>query len=93
MKIPVQVTTTNGLATYRKPAPLRVGEAESSATQLLLQDAVLFSEILDDCVLMTADPASQGGNEDLPGLEHCCHPEIVAKPSANRQLFADSETG
>ena len=27
------------------------------------------SEILDDRVLLAADPTSQGGNEDLPGLK------------------------
>jgi hypothetical protein len=65
---------------------LIVGEPESSATELLLEDAILLSEILDDCVLMAADPAGKGGNEDLPGLEHRRHPKIVAKSKADRQL-------
>ncbi len=78
--------TPDGLAANREPPTLIVGQPELSATELLLQDAVLFSEILDDCVLIAADPAGEGSHEDLPGLEHRRHLEIVAKPMANRQL-------
>ncbi len=63
----------------RPGATLIVGQPESSASELLLQDAVLFSEILDDCVLMAADPAREDGHEDLPGLVDRRHPEIVAR--------------
>jgi len=76
----------DGLATDREPATLIVSQPESSPSELLLQDAVLFPKILDDCVLLAARPASERGHEDLPGLEHRRHPEIVAKPRANRQL-------
>ncbi len=69
----------DGLAPNRKPTTLIVGQAESSTPELLLQDAVLFSEIFDDCVLMAADPAGHGGNKDLPGLEHSGHLSIVAR--------------
>ncbi len=69
----------DGLPADREPATLIVGQPESSATELLLQDAVLFSEILDDCVLMAADPAREGGHEDLPGLEYSGHLSIVAR--------------
>ena len=41
----------DGLAADREPATLIVGQTETSAAELLLQDAVLFSEILDDCAL------------------------------------------
>jgi hypothetical protein len=40
---------------------------------LLREDSVLLSEVFDDGVLFSADPARQGGNEDLPGLEDLCH--------------------
>jgi hypothetical protein len=49
--------TPDGFASNREPATLIVGQPESSTSELLLEDAVLFSEIFDDCVLFTTDPA------------------------------------
>ncbi len=86
-------SAAESFASHRQSATLIIGQAESSATKLLLQDAVLLSEILDDRVLMAADPTGEGGHEDLPGLERRRHPEIVAKPTANRQLSAGWQTG
>ncbi len=83
----------DGLAANREPATLIVGQPESSAPELLLQDAVLLLEILDDCVLMAADPTDQGGNEDLPGLEHSGHLSIVARQQSNRQLSLTDQVG
>ncbi len=67
--------SADGLAADSKTATLIIGQPESSVPELLLEDSVLLSEVFDDCVLMAADPAGQGGNEDLPGLEHRRHPE------------------
>jgi hypothetical protein len=78
--------SSNGLATNCEPPTLIVGQPESSASKLLLQDAVLLAEILDGRILLATNPASHGGNEDLPRLEQRRHPEIVAKPKVNRQL-------
>ena len=78
--------SSNSLAPHRKSSALSVGQSKSSATELLLQDSVLLAEIIDDRILLTADPAGQGGNEDLPRLENGRHPQIVAKPMADRQL-------
>jgi hypothetical protein len=64
----------DGFSPDRKPATLIVGQAESPATELLLQDAILLAEILDDRILLATNPAGQGGNEDLPRLEHRRHP-------------------
>ena len=64
----VESTPANSLATNRETAALIVGQSESFLAELLLEDSVLLPEILDDCVLLLADPASQGGDEDLPGL-------------------------
>ncbi len=69
--------SSNGLAAHGKSAALSVGQSKSSATELLFQDSVLLSEIFDDRILLSADPAGQGGNEDLPGLQSDCHPLIV----------------
>ncbi len=85
--------STDGLAADRQPATLIVGQPESSATELLLQDAVLLSEVFDDCVLMAADPTGEGGHEDLPGLEDGGHPSILPTQHASEQLSADWQTG
>ena len=66
------------LAADRESATLIVGQSESSTPELLLQDAVLFSEILNDCVLMADDPAGEGRNQDLPRLNDHRHLQIVA---------------
>ena len=76
----------DSLAPDRESASLCIGQAESSTTELLLEDSVLFSEIVDDRILMAAEPTGERSHEDLPGLKHRRHPEIVAKSSANRQL-------
>jgi len=68
----------DGLAADREPPTLIVGQSESSAPELLLQDAILLAEILDDRILLAGNPACQGRNEDLPGLKHGGHRPIVA---------------
>ncbi len=67
------------LAADSKTATLIIGQAELLATELLLEDSVLLAEVLDDRILLAADPASHGGNEDLPGLKDGGHPSIVAR--------------
>ena len=52
----------DGLAPNRKPATLIIGQPESFAPELLLQDAVLFSEVFDGCVLLATNPAGQSCN-------------------------------
>ena len=60
-----QITTPDaGLVAFR----LVVVQSKSFVPELLFEDMVLLAEILDDCVLLLADPAGQGRNEDLPGL-------------------------
>ena len=49
--------SSKGLASNRESAALIVGQSKSLATELLLQDTVLFSEILDDRILLSGDPA------------------------------------
>ncbi len=90
--------SADGLAADSKTATLIIGQPEWPATELLPEDSVLLSEVFDDCVLMAADPAGQGGNEDLRRLEHRRHPEIVACGPSIGQLsrtvrVAPSEPG
>ncbi len=59
----------DGFAADSKTATLIVGQAESLAAELLLEDSILLTEIFDDRILLPGDPAGQGGNEDPPGLK------------------------
>lgn len=74
------------LASHSQAASLVVGQAEPSATDLLLENSVLLAKIFDDRILLTADPAGQGGNKDLPGLKNGGHPLIVDWQRRVRQL-------
>jgi hypothetical protein len=63
-----ECSSANGLAANRESAALIVGQSKSFVPELLLEGLVFLSEILDDRILLAADPASHGGDEDLPGL-------------------------
>jgi len=73
-------------AAHRKASPLIVGQSKSPTTELLLVDAVLFAEIVDDRILLACDPTGHGGHEDLPWMERRCHQRIVAKSRTDQQL-------
>ena len=79
-------TPTEGLAEHGQPSALFVGQLEAFSAELLLEDAVLFPEILYRRILFARDPPGHCGHEDLPGLEDRCHSRIVARPDTDRQL-------
>ena len=68
------------------PSALSIGQPEPPTTELLLEDPILLAEILNDRILLTGNPAGQGGDEDLPRLEDSGHPSIVARQRSIRQL-------
>ena len=68
----------DNFAPDRKPPTLSIGQAKSSATELLPENSVLLAEVLDDRILLTGDPASQRGHENLPRLKDHGHLGIVA---------------
>ncbi len=74
-----QGSPSDGLASHGQSATLIIGQPESSATELLLQNTVFLSEIFDDRILLTGDPASERCLEYLPGLEDGDHPSIVTR--------------
>jgi hypothetical protein len=85
--------SSDRFASHGQSASLIIGQPESSATELLLEDSVLFAEIFDDSVLLTAHPSGEGGHEDLPGLEDGGHPSIVARKRSIRKLSVAVQTG
>ena len=85
--------SSDSLAPNGKSSALMIGQPEPSATELLLENAVFLMEVFDDRILLAADPASQGSDEDLPGVKDNRHRVIVATLRDNRQLSAGGETG
>jgi len=61
------------LSCDRQPATLFVGEPDSSVAQLLEEDAVLLSQIVDRRLLVAVDPAGHRQEQDLPWLEGVGH--------------------
>jgi hypothetical protein len=53
------------LALGSKAAALVIGQPESLATELFLEDAILLDEVIDDLGLIAIDPASEGGEKEL----------------------------
>ena len=84
---------SNGLSPHGEASSLIIGQPESPATELLLEDSVFLPQVIDDGVLLAGDPASQSGDENLPRLEDRCHRRIVASPVGNRKLFTGDLTG
>ncbi len=85
--------SSDRLTSNRKSTTLIVCQPEPPVPKLLPEDSVLLAEILYDRILLSGDPAGQGGNEDLPRLKNNGHLSIVANSTTNRQLSRPSELG
>ncbi len=64
-----QDLSTERLAFHREPSSLVIGEAETLATELAFEDAVLLDEVINHILLMAVDPSSDGDQKELPGLK------------------------
>ncbi len=82
-------TAADSFASHGQSASLVIGQPESPATELLLENSVLLSEVFDDCVLLAADPTGERCHKDLPRLKDGRHPQIVAERHCDRQLSND----
>jgi len=60
------------MAAGRQPTALCVGQTHSSVPELLLEDTVLASQIVNHLELMAIHPTGQRHQEDLPtnGVDH-----------------------
>ncbi len=79
-----QSASSDSLAPHGKSPALIVGQPKFLATELLLEDSVLLTEVLDDRILLTTDPTGHRRNEDLPGLKDEGHSSIVARRRSDR---------
>ena len=73
----------DSLAPDGKTATLVIGQPESPATELLPEDSILLTQILNYRILLAGDPSGQGRNEDLPRLNDGGHPSIAARGRSN----------
>ena len=77
-----QCLSADRLSCDGQPSALVVGEPNPSLPKLLKQDTVLFPEIVDGRLLVAVDPAGDGGEEDMPGLDDLRHGRIVGWSNA-----------
>ena len=63
-ELPAQELSLGG-----QSAALGIRQAQTLATQLFLEDAVLFAEEVDDVLMPAVDPAGEGQEEELKGEE------------------------
>ena len=54
-----QDSSAETVAFGRQSAPLVIGQPEAPATELRLEDAILFPQVLDDIELVAAHPAGE----------------------------------
>lgn len=61
------------LGLHGQSHPLFVGEQKSPSSELLLEDAVLLDEIIDDHLLLAVEPAGQSDYKALERLYSVFH--------------------
>ncbi len=61
-----QGSSTERLSLRGQPSAFVIGEAETLTAELTFEDAVLLDEVIDDILLVTVDPASDGDQKELP---------------------------
>ena len=59
---------TEGLSFRGQATAPRIGESDAARAELLLEDAILFLEIVDEVTLLLVDPAGDGHDEKLQHL-------------------------
>jgi hypothetical protein len=88
-----EAPASEGLSSHGQSPPLCVGQPESPAAELLLEDSILLPQVLDGGFLLTGEPAGHGGDENLPRLEERAHSESVRDRPAKRQLPIGQASG
>jgi hypothetical protein len=68
-QIPAQKLASQDLAFDRQPSALVIVQQDPSLAELLFQDLVFGAKVLDNGLLALIDPASEDGDQQLPGLQ------------------------
>ncbi|MEN8206773.1 MAG: hypothetical protein ABFS24_12290 [Pseudomonadota bacterium] len=64
----IKCPATKHLGLHGQSYPLFIGESKPLSFELILENTVLFDEIVDDRLLLAVKPAGQGNYEDVEGL-------------------------
>ena len=65
-----EASPSEWLRLSREAAALRIREAESPSSQLLMEGSILGFQMLDDVLLLAADPSDQNEQEELNRERH-----------------------
>jgi hypothetical protein len=68
-----KISADRVLAHYGKSSTLGVGQSKTLSSELVPENAVLFTKIVDRGVLLVGDLADHRGDQDLPEMEDRCH--------------------
>ncbi len=88
-----EAPASDRLSSHGQPPSLGIGQPESSATELLLEDSILLPQVLNGGFVVACHPPGHSGDENLPRLEERAHSGIVGDRSANRQLTIGQRSG
>ena len=61
---------SESLASHGESAALGVGQPKRSTAELLAEDAILLSQIVDQILLVAIQPSGQGEDEELQRMGH-----------------------
>ena len=53
--------------------PLFIGAPKPLSFDLILENTVLFDEMIDDCLLLAVEPAGEAGYQEMERLYGVCH--------------------
>jgi len=70
----IEYAAAKDLGFHGQPYPLFVGEPKSLSFELILEDTVLFDEIVDNRLLVAVKPAGQSDYEKVErmyDIDHC----------------------
>ena len=90
----IQSLATDRLALDRQAAPLVVTEQDAFLAELLFENCVLGSQILDHFLLLAIDPSGKDQDKQLPRLQNGFHRRLGdhAKPRRSLGVGAKSIT-
>jgi hypothetical protein len=76
-----------------QPPSLVVSEPKSFSTDLILEDSILLSQVLDRSLLVLVDPASESRDEELRWLEDSRHSGIPGAIPLSARLLTEATGG
>ena len=65
-------------------AALVVGEAQTSVTELLAENAVLLAQVVDEQLLVAVDEGGDGDDEKLEGTPYCTSAALIRATASGR---------